>query len=107
MTIKKVILRAVSDLSCVFFFMSCSGQTSTPLAVVEDRKKLLVSIRPNAGKGYYSNLQKALLSLGLMRIDKGSSDTPFDATYMVRDFKALAFFDEYPNSNGFQPGNTN
>ena len=78
MTLKKVILRAVSDLSCVFFFMSCSGQASTPLAVMEDRKKVLVSIRSNAVKAYYSNLQKALLSGGLMRIDRGSSDTPFE-----------------------------
>jgi hypothetical protein len=107
MTIKKVILRAVSDLSCVFFFMSCSGQTSTPLAVVEDRKKLLVSIRSNAGKGYYSNLQKALLSGRLMSIDKGSSDTPLTQHTWCAILKALAFFDEYPNSNGFQRGNTN
>ena len=41
-----------------------------------------------------------------MRANGSGSDIRFDTTEMMSDLKALAFFDEYPNRNGFQRGNS-
>ncbi len=56
---------------------------------------------------YYSRLEKRKTSLGLLRQDGGSTDTPFDVDDIVEAFEQLAFYNEYdidknkllPNSN--------
>ena len=44
-------------------------------------------------------VQSSQLTNGLLRQDGGGPDTPFDADMLVRNFKRLAFFNEY-----FTPG---
>lgn len=48
----------------------------------------------------YQSVQSDLLTRGLLRTDGGGPDTPFTADDLVRDFEAIAFYDEY-SGGGF------
>lgn len=62
-----------------------------------------VSVRPatppsaqsQSLRRYYSAVQADMLAQGLMRMDGGGPDTPFDADILVRNFERIAFYDEY------------
>ncbi|WIY23951.1 DUF2927 domain-containing protein [Parasedimentitalea psychrophila] len=53
---------------------------------------------------YYAVLQQDLLTRGLLRIDGGGPDTPYNADKLVRNFEAIAFFDEYAGSGSSGAG---
>ncbi|KAE9627667.1 DUF2927 domain-containing protein [Parasedimentitalea maritima] len=53
---------------------------------------------------YYAVLQQDLLTRGLLRRDGGGPDTPYDADKLVRNFEAIAFFDEYAGSGSGSAG---
>lgn len=44
---------------------------------------------------FYRSLQQDLLTRGLLREDGGGPDTPYDADDLIRNFEAIAFFDEH------------
>lgn len=49
---------------------------------------------------YYGTIQRDLLTRGLLRTDGGGPDTPFTADDLLRNFEAIAFFDEYTPGTG-------
>ena len=53
-------------------------------------------------RSYLNQVQGAQLSQGLLRRDRGGSDTPFTNTMLARNFEQIAFFNEY---NGTFTGN--
>jgi len=53
---------------------------------------------------YYAVLQQDLLTRGLLRTDGGGPDTPYDADKLVRNFEAIAFYDEYAGSGSGSAG---
>ena len=53
---------------------------------------------------YYAVLQRDLLTRGLLRTDGGGPDTPYNADKLVRNFEAIAFFDEYAGSGSGSAG---
>ncbi len=50
---------------------------------------------------YYDGLQNDLLANGLLRRDGGGPDTPYTASNLEKNFKQLAFYDEYARGKGF------
>ncbi|MBT8154487.1 DUF2927 domain-containing protein [Epibacterium ulvae] len=44
---------------------------------------------------FYRSLQQDLMTRGLLREDGGGPDTPYDADDLIRNFEAIAFFDEH------------
>lgn len=50
---------------------------------------------------HYARVQNDLLSQGLMRLDGGGADTPFDARMLADNFIRIALYDEFtPNASG-------
>lgn len=49
----------------------------------------------SAARGYYGQVQQALLSQGLLRTDGGGPDTPFSSDVLARNFVQIALYDEY------------
>jgi hypothetical protein len=49
---------------------------------------------------YYAQVQESLLARGLLRTDAGGSDTPFSRDDLIRNFRQIAFFEEYTNVGG-------
>jgi len=49
---------------------------------------------------YYARVQNDLLSQGLMRMDGGGVDTPFDARILAENFIRIALYDEYATLPG-------
>lgn len=49
---------------------------------------------------YYARVQTSLLARGLLRTDGGGPDTPFGADDLVRNFRQIAFFEEYTTVGG-------
>lgn len=49
---------------------------------------------------YYSRLQAALLSRGLLRTDTGAQDAPYGPRDLVRNFLKIAFYEEYSDQGG-------
>ncbi len=56
--------------------------------------------RSAAARAYYSQIQTALLTQGLLRTDGGGRDTPFDARVLAENFLRIAMFDEYARDAG-------
>lgn len=54
-------------------------------------------------RNYYRVLQQDLMTRGLLRIDGGGPDTPFDAEDLVANFEAIAFYNEYAGRSGSGP----
>lgn len=48
-----------------------------------------------AARGYYAQVQQALLSQGLLRTDGGGPDTPFTDRMLTENFLRIALYDEY------------
>lgn len=46
-------------------------------------------------RSYFSQVQQAQLSQGLLRQDGGGADTPFTPDILARNFEQIAFFNEY------------
>lgn len=51
-------------------------------------------------RGYYGQVQQALLSQDLLRTDGGGPDTPFTARMLADNFLRIALFSEYDATNG-------
>jgi hypothetical protein len=49
---------------------------------------------------YYAQVQESLLSRGLLRTDGGGPDTPFTRDDLMRNFRQIAFFEEYTSVAG-------
>jgi len=52
---------------------------------------------------YYAQVERTLLSRGLLRRDGGGPDTPYTDTDLMRNFERTAFYDEYQQGGGFRP----
>ncbi len=48
-----------------------------------------------AARIYFAEVQRALLSQGLLRTDGGGRDTPFNARMLAENFVRIALYDEY------------
>lgn len=59
-----------------------------------------VTAKSAAARAYFTEVQRALLSEGLMRTDGGGPDTPFDARMLAENFLQVALFDEYSRAGG-------
>nr|WP_321252013.1 DUF2927 domain-containing protein [uncultured Ruegeria sp.] len=46
---------------------------------------------------FYQRVERDLLTRGLLRVDGGGPDTPYDADDLARNFEAIAFYSEYPD----------
>ncbi|MGI1662682.1 DUF2927 domain-containing protein [Palleronia sp. KMU-117] len=51
-------------------------------------------------EGYYARVQAGLLDRGLLRTDSGGTDAPFTDTDLARNFRQIAFFEEYSSVGG-------
>ena len=71
-----------------------------PQVTPEPPTRVSPSLQSVALTAYYSNLETNLLARGLLRVDGGGPDTPFDADDLSKTFQKLVFFDEY-GSDGF------
>lgn len=49
---------------------------------------------------YYATKERRLQAQGLMRVDGGGVDVPFDARNLVENFERIALYDEYTIRNG-------
>lgn len=49
---------------------------------------------------YYARMEQEQKAQGLLRTDGGGADTPYTDTDLVRDFIAIAFYDEYSRGEG-------
>jgi hypothetical protein len=67
---------------------------STPVVVAQATSEQSAALRSQLRA-----VQSSQLTNGLLRQDGGGPDTPFDANTLVRNFKRIAFFNEY-----FTPG---
>lgn len=47
---------------------------------------------------YFAQVQAAQLSQGLLRVDGGGPDTPFDAETLARNFEDVVFYNEYASA---------
>lgn len=56
--------------------------------------------RSAAARAYYAEVQRTLLSQGLLRTDGGGTDTPFDDRMLTENFVRIALYDEYSRSGG-------
>jgi hypothetical protein len=53
---------------------------------------------------YYAGLERDLLTRGLLRTDGGGPESNFDAGDLVRNFEAIAFYQEYGSAGISAPG---
>ena len=60
----------------------------------------MASAQSRALMRYYARVQSDLISQGLLRIDGGGPDTPFDARTLTENFVRIALFDEYVEAGG-------
>lgn len=51
-------------------------------------------------EAYYTRVQQALLTNGLLRTDGGGPDVPFNARTLTRNFLRIAFYQEYAERSG-------
>lgn len=51
-------------------------------------------------RAYFTSVQRAQLTQGLLRQDGGGVDTPYSADMLARNFRRIAFFSEYGGSVG-------
>ncbi len=58
------------------------------------------SLRSAELQRHYERVQANLLAKGLMRVDGGGPDTPYDADTLSRNFETIAFYDEYARGAG-------
>ncbi len=49
---------------------------------------------------YYARVEATMLRQGLLRIDTGGRDTPFNERQLAENFTRIALFEEYDNSGG-------
>ena len=74
---------------------SAPGQAGPPRARPEAPAATPPSAESQALARYYRLVQDDMLSRGLMRMDGGGPDTPFDARMLAQNFLDIALFDEY------------
>ncbi len=86
---------------------ACVPSTQTPPAVVARAPSAFMPAPPQssaesaAAHAYYSQVQQALLSQGLLRSDGGGADTPYTDRMLAETFIQIALRDEYqPGSGG-------
>lgn len=77
-----------------------AGLTPAPRAVAPPLTSAPPTGQPDspasaAARSYYTEVQAALLSQGLLRTDGGGADTPFTDRMLAENFLAIALFDEY------------
>ena len=86
---------------------ACTPQPQTSLVPVQRPQNLTPPPRSAESEQlvhYYSVLQQDLLTRGLLRTEGGGPDTPYNADKLVRNFEAIAFFDEYAGSGSGTAG---
>lgn len=86
---------------------ACVSPTGTPPAAVARAPSAFMPPPPQpsaesaAAHAYYSQVQQALLSQGLLRSDGGGADTPYTDRMLAETFIQIALRDEYqPGSGG-------
>lgn len=79
---------------------ACVG-TTTPLPVPPPLPPAPTpSAETLAGQDYYRKVEANYLAQGRMREDGGGPDTPFSTRDLVENFLAIAFYDEFTETNG-------
>ncbi len=53
-----------------------------------------------AASDYYARIQQNYVTRGLLRVDGGGPDTPFNARQLVENFVRIALFEEFSTSGG-------
>lgn len=81
-----------------------STTTSAPSAV-PPRARPVQQAAPRSAESealvqYYARVQSDLLAQGLMRLDGGGPDTPFDTRMLTENFIRIALYDEYQTLPG-------
>ncbi|TXI01557.1 MAG: DUF2927 domain-containing protein [Pseudorhodobacter sp.] len=77
-----------------------------PVAPVAPVQPAAVSPESAAAHAYYSQVQQALLSQGLLRTDGGGADTPYTDRMLAETFIQIALRDEYqPGTGGMVASN--
>ncbi len=76
-----------------------AAPTQSSLVPPSRPANLQVSRPPSAESAelarFYQMLQQDLLTRGLLRVDGGGPDTPYDTDDIIQNFEAIAFFDEH------------
>ncbi|PCJ09457.1 MAG: hypothetical protein COB16_04700 [Rhodobacteraceae bacterium] len=100
--------RAVAGLVGLTALLACTPQPPQDSLVRPQRPENLAPPPRSAESEqlvhYYTVLQQDLLTRGLLRTDGGGPDTPYDADKLVKNFEAIAFFDEYAGSGSGSAG---
>ncbi|MEZ5769663.1 MAG: DUF2927 domain-containing protein [Paracoccaceae bacterium] len=81
------------------------GPEPAPVAAAVPRPVEPLISAPDTGASarladYYARVQTGLLSQGLLRTDSGTTDAPFTARDLVRNFLKIAFYEEYVDAGG-------
>ena len=77
-----------------------SGAVAPPPRAVPAPEPATRSEESLALETYYAQVQETLLSRGLLRTDGGGPDTPFTRDDLMRNFRQIAFFEEYTSVGG-------
>ena len=89
-----------------FALVSCTMTENHPSKVTSPKPDLentpsAPSVESQKLAKYYGGLQDNLLAGDLLRRDGGGLDTPYTASNLEKNFKQLAFYDEYARGKGF------
>ena len=88
-----LLVAALALSACV---VTTPGRSPTPLQRPEAPAPVTEDTPASAAaRGYYAQVQQALLSQGLLRTDGGGPDTPFTARMLAENFLRIALYDEY------------
>lgn len=100
--------RAIAGLVGLAALIACTPRPPQDSLVPPQRPKDLTPPPRSAESEqlvhYYTVLQQDLLTRGLLRTDGGGPDTPYDADKLVKNFEAIAFYDEYAGSGSGSAG---
>ena len=74
--------------------------TENPGVHPEKAEEVKLSAASASLSDHYQRVQNGLVSRGLLRVDGGGADTPFDAETLVRNFENIARSAEHVLKNG-------
>lgn len=77
-----------------------SAPQPSPATAAEPAAAARETEKSAAARIYYAQVQRQLLSQGLMRTDGGGADSPFDDRILAENFIRTALYDEYARSGG-------
>lgn len=99
-------ISALAGLACALALAACNPLTPRTSPVPQARPAAVQpQVTPQSAVSrdlarYYTAVQNDLLTRGLLRTDGGGPDTPYDADDLVKNFIAIAFYDEYQRGAG-------